>query len=400
MRKSYLTVLKNKLLQGRILWSVRQALKWPGIRLGKRIGKPLTGPIHGTFFTTYACNLRCHFCDLPYRDIEYRKSDRIELDLDEKLQVVDDFAAIRTTAIGFTGGEPILDPHTPDLIRRAVDQGIMTHLSSNGFACKDRQATVDLFDLGLHGISISIDGSCKSTHNRIRGSQHSWDDVLMALRNLISVREKHRNKMSITTTTVITRENYLEIPDMVRMLIDIGVDQIGFLPVHDIGLDYNVDERSSEFMVRQDDDLDHLIDQLIDMKHETGRIENTVAYLRLFKQAFRGKPLPIVCYAGYNTIAIDSWGDINPCFPKAEMRRSYANIREISLKDFWNSNISERMRKEASACRDCFWNNHTELNLMMSNKEVAAPTQYEREPFSVAIPDSVAKHIPKSINVD
>ena len=400
IRKSYLTVLLNQVRHGRAFWPLKQLIKWLILRLSVRIKKPLVGPIHGTFFTTYACNLRCHFCDLPYRDIEYRKSDRIELDLYEKLQVVDDFAAIGTTAIGFTGGEPILDPHTPDLIRRAVDQGIMTHLSSNGFACKDRQSTIDLFDLGLQGISISIDGGCKSTHNRIRGSQHSWDDVLIALRNLISIREKHKNKMSITTTTVITRENYLEIMDMVRMLIKIGVDQIGFLPVHDIGLDYNVDERSSEFMVRQDDDLDHLIDQLIDIKFETGRIENTVAYLRLFKQAFRGKPLPIICHAGYNTIAVDSWGDINPCFPKAEMRQSFANIRKISLKDFWNSNFSERMRKEASTCRDCYWNNHTELNLMMSSKEVDAPAHYERTPFSVAIPDSIAKHIPESIKID
>ena len=99
MRKSYLTVLKNQVKKGRLLWPFKQVLKWPAHRAGKKLGRPLAGPVHGTFFTTYACNLRCHFCDLPYRHIEYKKDGRKELSLEAKLAIVDDFAAIGTTAI-------------------------------------------------------------------------------------------------------------------------------------------------------------------------------------------------------------------------------------------------------------------------------------------------------------
>ncbi len=393
MRKSYLTVLKNQIRKGRLLWPVRQALKWPAHRLGASIGRPLAGPVHGTFFTTYACNLRCHFCDLPYRHIEYKKGGRTELSLEEKLRIVDDFAAIGTTAIGFTGGEPMLDPATPDLIKRAVDHGILTHLSSNGYAFKTRDAAVKLFDLGLHGVSISIDGATPETHNTIRKSEKSFNDVITSLTNLLDVRHDHPNKMSITTTTVITKDNYREIPQMVDMLIEMGVDQIGFMPVQDIGLDYEVDERSEEFMVRRADELDSLIDDLVERKKATGRIENTVEYLELFKEAFRGKPLPIRCYAGYVTLAVDSWGDIYPCFPWAEMRRSAANTREISLADFWRSQASGSMRKDVTMCRDCYWNNHTELNLMMSKKRVALDGNYTRPSFSQPIPETLIKHI-------
>ncbi len=395
IRKSYLKVLWNQVRRGRVLWPFKQALKWPALRLSPTVDRPLAGPIHGTFFTTYSCNLRCHFCDLPYRHIEYKKAGMKELDLEEKLRVIDDFDAIGTTAIGFTGGEPMLDLDTPALIQRAVDLGIMTHLSSNGFAFKTLEATERLFDLGLHGVSISIDGACKETHNEIRGSKKSYDDVLTSLRNLLSVRERHTNKMSITTTTVITQENYREVPDLIDLLIDLGVDQISFMPVQDIGLDYDVEERSEEFMVSEAAELDSVVDFLIAKKRETGRIENTVDYLKLFKGAFRGKHLPIQCYAGYNTLAVDSWGDIYPCFPWAEMRRSAANTRDITLRDFWRSEQSDSMRKEASSCRDCFWNNHTELNLMMSKRESAAPDSYVKTEFSVPVPDSVAKHVPR-----
>lgn len=402
MRKSYLTVLKNQLQQGHLLWPFKQAAKWPGIHLSQKVKRPLTGPIHGTFFTTYSCNLRCHFCDLPYRHIEYKKSGRDELSRAEKLQIVDDFAAIGTTAIGFTGGEPMLDPDTPHLIKRAVDMGILTHLSSNGFAFTDREKTRQIFDLGLHATSISIDGATAETHNAIRGHKKSYDDVITALDNLLDVRREHKNKMSITTTTVITKDNYQEIPQMVDMLIEMGVDQIGFMPVQDLGLDYDVDERSESFLVNQQNLLeavDDLVNYLIDKKRETDRIENTVEYLKLFPEAFRGKNLPIRCHAGYNTLAVDSWGDIYPCFPWAEMRRSAGNTRQMGLAEFWYSKSCGNMRDEATACRDCFWNNHTELNLMMSKKRVPVDETYQRNDFSQSVPESLIKHIEPASHV-
>src|SRR6266705_1426063 len=97
---------------------------------------------------------------------------------------------------------------------------------------------------------------------------------------------------------------------MVDMLIALGVDQIGFMPVSEIGLDYEVRDRSAEFMVTAVEELDGLVDYLIAIKRKTGRIENTVEYLELFRDAFRGRPLPIRCRAGYVTLAVDSWGDI------------------------------------------------------------------------------------------
>jgi MoaA/NifB/PqqE/SkfB family radical SAM enzyme len=392
IRKSYLTVLANELRKGHVLWPLRQVAKWPALKLGAALGRPLTGPVHGTFFTTYACNLRCHFCDLPYRHLEYVKAGRVELTRAEKLAVVDDFARIGTTAIGFTGGEPMMDEDTPALIARTVELGMLAHLSTNGFACRTPAETRALFDLGLHGVSVSIDGAVAATHNTIRGSNRSFDDVITALRNLLAVRRGHANKMSITTTTVITRDNHREIPALVEMLIALGVDQIGFMPVSEIGLDYEVGDRSAGFMVTAAEELDGLVDHLIAVKRTTGRIENTVEYLELFRDAFRGRPLPIKCRAGYNTLAVDSWGDIYPCFPWAEMRRVAGNVRATGLAEFWRSEQAAKMRGEAAHCRDCYWNNHTELNLMLGSRRDEVPG-YAKPSFSRPVPESLVRQI-------
>ena len=55
------------------------------------------------------------------------------------------------------------------------------------------------------------------------------------------------------------------------------------------------------------------------------------------------------------------------------------------------------MRDEAGACRDCYWNNHTELNLMMSKKRVTPDGDYSKESFSQPIPDSLIKHIEPAV---
>ena len=92
------------------------------------------------------------------------------------------------------------------------------------------------------------------------------------------------------------------------------------------------------------------------------------------------------------TLAVDSWGDIYPCFPWAEMRRAAGNVRQTRLAAFWQSEQAAKMRNEASHCRDCYWNNHTELNLMLSNrrKEVVG---YARAPFSRSVPEVLLRQI-------
>jgi MoaA/NifB/PqqE/SkfB family radical SAM enzyme len=394
MRKSYLTVLVNEVRKGHLGWPVRQALKWPAIRLGSAIGRPLAGPVHGTFFTTYACNLRCQFCDLPYRHLEYTKAGKAALDRAEKLAIVDDFAAIGTTAIGFTGGEPMLDPDTPALIARALERGMLTHLSTNGYAARTSAGARALFDLGVHGVSLSIDAATAALHDRLRGAAGSHAEVIGALHHLLAARRGHPNRMSITTTTVITRDNFREVPALVDLLLELGVDQIGFMPVSELGLDYDVARRSGAFLATAADvaELDAVVDYLVAAKRRTGRIENTEAYLALFRDAFRGRPLPIHCRAGYVTLAVDSWGDIYPCFPWAEMRRAAGNVRTAGLAAFWRSDAAAAMRDEAAGCRDCYWNNHTELNLMLDGRRREVDG-YVRTAFSRDVPASVVRHL-------
>ncbi|MBZ0252389.1 MAG: radical SAM protein, partial [Candidatus Methylomirabilis sp.] len=125
MRRVYVDQTLRKIRAGELLWPARQAWKYAAVKAGMALGRPLAGPILGTIFVTYRCNIRCEMCDLPAREGP-------ELSTDEWKRVVDDFAALGTSGIGYTGGEPLLRADTVDLLAYTKAKGVVTHLNTNG----------------------------------------------------------------------------------------------------------------------------------------------------------------------------------------------------------------------------------------------------------------------------
>ena len=63
-----------------------------------------------------------------------------------------------------------------------------------------------------------------------------------------------------------------------------------------------------------------------------------------------------------------------------------------SLAEFWSSRQATKMRGDAAACRDCYWNNQTELSLMIGSRrdEIVG---YQRTSHSRPIPASLVRHV-------
>jgi MoaA/NifB/PqqE/SkfB family radical SAM enzyme len=359
MRRSSLAVLQAQLRRGRLLWPLRQLAKWPAHRLGAALGRPLAGPILASFFTTWRCNLRCRFCDLPTRAAP--AGARALLTPDERLAVVEDLAAIGTAAVGFTGGEPAADADLPELIRRAAGRGLVTHLSTNGFAFRSEAAAAPLLDAGLHAVSFSLDGAAAATHDGIRGAG-SFAAVMAALQRAVALRAARRPVLSVATVTVITPENVREIPALVALLRSVGVDQIGWMPVHDFAGPGSLCARLDPEALRE---LDRAVAFLL-AERRRGDIENTAGYLGLLRDAGRGRQFPRRCYAGLASLVVDPFGELYPCIPMAQLGRSAGNVRRTRLRDFWRGPGARRMRAQVARCRRCFWNCHAELNLLMA----------------------------------
>jgi radical SAM protein with 4Fe4S-binding SPASM domain len=125
---------------------------------------------------TNRCNLTCVHC--------YAESGRAlprQLTRDEKIALLDQFAALGGTRLFLTGGESLLDPDLDDLITQAKQLHLFVYLSTNGYAISKRSAA-RLVELGVGAVNVSIDGSDAQTHDTFRGRPGAYRHAVNALR--------------------------------------------------------------------------------------------------------------------------------------------------------------------------------------------------------------------------
>ncbi|MFP4139258.1 MAG: 7-carboxy-7-deazaguanine synthase QueE [Phycisphaerae bacterium] len=70
------------------------------------------------------CNLECEWCDTTYA-----RQEGTDLEIDQILESVGEF---RCRRVELTGGEPLLQPASIELLRRFCDEGFTTLLETNG----------------------------------------------------------------------------------------------------------------------------------------------------------------------------------------------------------------------------------------------------------------------------
>jgi 7-carboxy-7-deazaguanine synthase len=85
---------------------------------GTRAGLPCS------FVRLTGCNLRCTWCDTPYA-----WSNGQDMTIPNVLRRLEEFACPR---VEVTGGEPLAQPLTPELLRQLVEAGYETLLETNG----------------------------------------------------------------------------------------------------------------------------------------------------------------------------------------------------------------------------------------------------------------------------
>ena len=76
------------------------------------------------FVRLTACDLRCRWCDT-----EYAFTEGYPMAMDAVLELVQSYG---TRLVEITGGEPLLQPETPELCRRLLDKGFEVMLETGG----------------------------------------------------------------------------------------------------------------------------------------------------------------------------------------------------------------------------------------------------------------------------
>lgn len=76
------------------------------------------------FIRLTGCNLRCTYCDTVYA---YNEGHDLEID-----EIIQEIESYHCSLIEITGGEPLIQPETPKLIRLLLDKRYTVLLETNG----------------------------------------------------------------------------------------------------------------------------------------------------------------------------------------------------------------------------------------------------------------------------
>jgi MoaA/NifB/PqqE/SkfB family radical SAM enzyme len=106
-------------------------------------------PVLAHIIPVRRCNLACKYCN-EYDDFSK------PVPLQTMFQRIDKLAALRTTIICISGGEPLLHPELDDIIRRTRRHGMIAGLITNGYLLTAERIE-RLNQAGLDHLQISID---------------------------------------------------------------------------------------------------------------------------------------------------------------------------------------------------------------------------------------------------
>jgi MoaA/NifB/PqqE/SkfB family radical SAM enzyme len=120
-----------------------------GLRFIHRVVASRYNPLLAQVVVTRRCNLSCGYCN-EYDDHS------APVPLPVLAARVDHLAKLRTASITFTGGEPLLHPDLPEIVRAARKRKMIVTMITNGFRLSQERIEA-LNAAGLQGMQISID---------------------------------------------------------------------------------------------------------------------------------------------------------------------------------------------------------------------------------------------------
>lgn len=290
---------------------------------------------------TRRCNLSCPHCYTAAT-----KKQLNEMTTEESLRVVDELAALKVTAIGWTGGEPLLRDDLEEVMAYATARGVtMQGVTTNGILLTEARAR-SLQSAGMNYVQISVDGSTAERNQMMRRARLEDFEIILE-----SVRLCKRLELRVDLAMVLGRATLDDAVPYLELAFREGVKRVrycGFVPTG---------------RGKRKDIVDRLMfnGQLGALR---AFVEDAVCLespVTMFDPAFG--PVPPEwkfheCIAGRSMLYINCIGDVYPCTSLLDDRFKVGNLRERSLADLMAdpkmTEVADFPRDQIHGhCREC-----------------------------------------------
>lgn len=306
--------------------------------------------------TTNYCNSDCEYCSHAINRVP--REEKFSIPSDIIMNTIEDAAKLGVEAMSISGGEPLLRNDIFDVIKKAVDCGIVPVLLTNGLLLPEKWE--QLGEAGLRYIIISFDSVVKEVYEKQRGAD--FDKAIKGIEAAIKLRDKYEG-VEIHVSTVLTKDNQ----DDFLMLLDYMNERrikVQINPYH------KRENDKDDYSIVEYEKIKKLSDRLVRMKREGWCIANSVGFLEHLPDYFcSGKVMPdnFKCKVGYTNLVVDTYMNVKPCW--SSMFKPMGNLKEKGLIEIWSSEEMQRNRHRMLECKceGCWYICTSEICMMLDN---------------------------------
>jgi len=174
---------------------------------------------------TDICNSKCSFCivDSPFVKQDSISRKRVS-------QFLRDNAGQGYEAVNIHGGEATIRRDFLEILDEIRDLGYPTvTLQTNGRKLAHMNYARQVVDRGVTVFIVSMHGADALTQDRISKSLGSFEQAVRGIRNVKELGQKVR------TNTVICKDNFSQLPEIVDLCLELGADHINISALHTAG---------------------------------------------------------------------------------------------------------------------------------------------------------------------
>ncbi|SHJ14076.1 radical SAM protein [Parasporobacterium paucivorans] len=305
------------------------------------------------FELTNACNLNCIMCG---RNAAKFKPTAFDMEVFRSFEPMMDIVE-EVTLMGW--GEPTIHPHFIEMLEIIHRHGARKYFCTNGMNLK--QIKKALFDYEVDVFAVSVDGATKETNNRIR----KGSDLDMIVRDLKEIeREKKEQCLSypyINFVFCAMKSNLHELPDLIRLAADIGIEEVKVVYLTVFG-----DDILNESLWGQEEEVRSVFGEAAQIGEELG-ILLKLPYISGEDEAT--EKLHKECYVSWRDFFLGSDGYVRPCMSTPVQFFRYDVKNRPEFMSVWNAPEYQKYRsivndpeKMENPCRRCYQSSYCNWN--------------------------------------
>ncbi len=343
----------------------RERAPFFGARTRRRLARSLltrSSPVYVQYYVTARCNLACEQCNVIYANADVE-----EASTEDARRIAENLAAIGTSIVLLTGGEPFLRKDLPEIVRAFGERGIHVRLQTNGAASP--AALEACVAAGARDISISLDSLAPELQDSINGGfPRSWE---RAIRTIALVNRTLPEDAFAALGCVLAPRNLEQVTDVVRFADAIGW-YVSLVPAHTTPWSAPMSFRTTDPAVRFPEMLHWRVESVLDevraMRDAGSNVYDSDAYLDDVLRYVRGEPVRWrdrnggVCDSPDLYFAVLPNGDLAVCCDH-RLDDSPSLVDRDFPERFWLGDCRARAAAVARVCPGCMFGSFPEMSI-------------------------------------